>query len=718
MKKKRGWNVGYWGCWWAMVLAGISLASAEAVGEDIAIADKTLVVWASPANLSQKGGSALTIEKPVGVFDGIVFGERATAKWMPGSNGFSRTQKEQGDFPAETVDAQTLVQIAIVYKERQITMYRNGKKTADYTAGNVETFGPDSLILLGLRHRDAGANNRFFAGAIDDARIYNVALDEKTIAALKPNEMSDPKPLAWWNFEDGSVSDRMKVFAVSILYGNARVSGGKLYLDGNNTYLMAVPSGKAMGRELNFNDIARDLREKLLRDPYRPGYHFVIPEGVGMPFDPNGAIYWKGRYHLFYIFQDARTGENDHHFGHISSTDLFHWRFHEPGLVSGMFSGNCFVNKDGVPTMCYHQVGQGNAMAVALDDDLNKWKKLDSNPITPKTKEGDEHHGKYSSWDPFGFIDNDTYYAIFGGKRPGIAKCKSLGGEWQYCGDLFAHEVEGVSINEDVSCSELFKLGTKDMILCISHQLGCRYYLGKWKDEQFYPEFHEKMSWVDNSFFAPESLEDDKGRRIMWAWIFDKPGFGIRKNFGWSGTMSLPRVLSLGEDGMLRMDVPKEIENLRYNPKGKKNITIKADTEQVVEGVAGNSIELAIEMASENAQQFGVKVCCSPEGDEETLVYYDSTDKKLKIDTTNSSLKEGPRSIEAGPFELKERERLQLRVFVDKSVVEVFANGRQAVMRRIYPTRADSMNVVLFSKCGQVKVESLQAWDIMPSNPY
>ena len=40
-----------------------------------------------------------------------------------------------------------------------------------------------------------------------------------------------------------------------------------------------------------------------------------------MPFDPNGAIFWKGRYHLFYIFQDARG----HNWGHVSSTDLFHW---------------------------------------------------------------------------------------------------------------------------------------------------------------------------------------------------------------------------------------------------------------------------------------------------------------------------------------------------------------------------------------------------------
>ena len=74
--------------------------------------------------------------------------------------------------------------------------------------------------------------------------------------------------------------------------------------------------------------------------------------------------------------------------------------------------------------------------------------------------------------------------------------------------------------------------------------------------------------------------------------------------------------------------------------------------------------------------------------------------------------------MEAGPFELKPGEPLKLRVFVDKSVVEVFANNRQAVMRRIYPTSTDSQGVVLFSKGGLTKVPTLKAWDMMPSNPY
>lgn len=461
---------------------------------------------------------------------------------------------------------------------------------------------------------------------------------------------------------------------------------------------------------------ARRLRERILSDPARPGYHFVNPEGIAMPFDPNGAIYWKGRYHLFYIFQAAHLGKRSDHWGHVSSTDLFHWRHHPTGLLDGMYSGNCFINKDGVPTICYHQKDRGNAMAVALDDDLNEWQKLDSNPITPRTREGDEHHGKYRSWDPFGWLEGDTYYAIFGGKRPGIAKSPTLEGEWKYVGDLFAHGVEGVSLEEDVSCAELFKLGDKDLLLCISHRLGCRYYVGEWRNEQFYPEFHAQMSWVDHSFFAPESLVDHKGRRIMWAWIMDEPRFGVRSKYGWSGTLSLPRVLSIGDDGRLRMDVPEEIETLRYGAVQRGPFTIQSDTDLTVDGVAGDSLELLVEIESNRASAYGVKVCVSPDGHEETSIFYDAKEKLLKVDTRRSGPEDTPRTVEAGPFELQDGERLKLRIFVDKSVVEVFANSRQAIMRRIYPSRQDSVGVRLFSRGGDAQVHALEAWNITPSN--
>ncbi|MAI42784.1 MAG: hypothetical protein CMP95_10025 [Gammaproteobacteria bacterium] len=459
----------------------------------------------------------------------------------------------------------------------------------------------------------------------------------------------------------------------------------------------------------------RRFREQVMSDPHRPGYHIVSPEGFGAPFDPNGAIYWKGRYHLFYIFQDQRFGKKLDHWGHLSSTDLFHWRHHPTTLLVGMYSGNCFINKDGIPTICYHQVDKGNAMAIALDDDLNEWKKLEV--ITPETKEGDAYHDEYRSWDPFGWLEDDTYYAIFGGKNPGIAKSQTLKGGWHYTGDLFAHGVEGIALDEDLSCADLFKLDNRDILMGISHKIGCRYYIGEWKDEQFYPQSHAQMSWKDNSFFAPESLVDDKGRRIMWAWLMDVVHWRQGWERGWTGTMSLPRVLSISDNGMMLIDIPEEIEALRYRPFSRNNLKIEANKELTIEGIRSNSIELSIEMESEEAREYGVKVCMSPDGKEKTIISYDPLRKVIRIDASQSGAREEPKNVEEGPFSLDKNEPLKLRVFVDKSVVEVFVNRRQALMRFIYPS-SNSLGISLFSEGSPTKVNRFNSWHISPSNPF
>lgn len=61
---------------------------------------------------------------------------------------------------------------------------------------------------------------------------------------------------------------------------------------------------------------------------------------------------------------------------------------------------------------------------------------------------------------------------------------------------------------------------------------------------------------------------------------------------------------------------------------------------------------------------------------------------------------------------------LRLRVFVDRSVVEAFANERQAVTRRVYPGRRDSTGVAVFARGGTMRVRSVEVWPLHPSNPY
>jgi len=212
----------------------------QAAPQTDSLKDKTLVVWVAPANLTQRGGSALTIEKPGGAFDAIVFVELSTGKWMPGSDAFNRTKREQESFPAETANDRTFVQMAIVYQGTQITMYRNGTQIASYTTGGAESFPSESQVLMGLRHTTAAPQNRFSTGAIDDARIYNIALSAEQIAALNPNRPSTPAPVAWWDFEDGSASYRIQTFPATTLIGDAKIRDGKLRLEKKGAYLVAM----------------------------------------------------------------------------------------------------------------------------------------------------------------------------------------------------------------------------------------------------------------------------------------------------------------------------------------------------------------------------------------------------------------------------------------------------------------------------------------------
>lgn len=467
---------------------------------------------------------------------------------------------------------------------------------------------------------------------------------------------------------------------------------------------------------------SRQVRYALAADRHRPLYHFVNPEGQAMPFDPNGNVFWRGRHHMGYIYQERGV----HFWGHVSSLDLLHWRHHRPALFptddspeNGIFSGNGFVDKDGSQVIfLYHGTNAGNSIATSSDANLDDWKKLPANPIIPNPEEGEEK--PYRSWDPCGWIEGDTYYGLFGGQRPAIFRAKQLDA-WEYVGDLFAHGIEGVAIDEDVSCPDLFKMGDKWVLVCISHRLGCRYYVGDWKDEQFYPEYHEMMTFADNEYFAPESYTDGQGRRILFTWVFDGRTEEVRNGSGWSGTMGLPRVLELGSDSRLIMTPVEELERLRYNGKSLADVVVPAGGEVEVEfdAVEPNAVELEVEFAPGGTGEYGVRVCASPDREEETVIGYDAEAGTLGIDTGRSGLGQEKKAVEAAALVLGEGEGLKLRIFVDRSIVEVFANdGRLVLSRRVYPEREDSSGIFLFAQGSEVRAADVRTWDMMPTNPY
>jgi len=659
--------------------AGVQAAPAERP-----LGDKTLVVWVAPANLTQKGGSVLTLDDQRSHFDGIIFGELAPAKWMAGSDFFRRTQREQADSPAETTDAATFVQVAIVYKGRQVTLYRNGRQYAQYTmASSPQGFGPQSVVVVGKRHLEQGDEARF-AGAIDDARIYDQALSTEEIAALKPNEASNLKPWAWWTFDDKEARDRTGRFPVTELVGGANVEDGRLVLDGNNG-TMLCRTGKEAPFEIETPSMPANPPADWLT------YHLLHPgPGGAAPGDPNCAFYWKGRYHLHYIYNH----KDGYAFAHISSKDLVHWTWHPTTLYPrttghGMFSGTGFITKEGKPAIIYHGQGSGrNQLAFALDDKLEKWTK--PVPIIPKDASGGEP--AFNNWDPDCWLNGDTYYAISGGGNPSLMKSSDLK-DWKFLGPLLHDDYPanlGVPKGEDISCANMFRIGKKWMLLCISHGLGCRYYLGDFKDEKYLPDFQAMMSWNGNNFFAPESVLTKDGRRVMWAWLLDLPVAPC-------GVQSLPRELELPEDGVLRIRPLRELQTLRYDGKQEKGIAVKSDTVRMLKEISGNSLELEVAFKSPTAREFGLDVLCDKNGGNGVRVAVMAESKTLRVGTVNA------------PFELRKGEDLTLRVFIDKNLVEVFANDCQAAVSagKYVP---ENLGVSLFSRGGEIAVKEVKSW--------
>jgi len=491
-------------------------------------------------------------------------------------------------------------------------------------------------------------------------------------------------------------------------------------------------------------------RDKLVKDRYRPIYHFASPEIGAHPFDPNGAIYWNSRYHLFYIIQPyrPRKGHRGDVWAHISSHDLVHWRHHPTALKPGeddpevaIYSGNTFLDKEGVPTIIYQGLGAGNCIAKALDDDLNTWEKSKANPVIPYPEYVQDNdgavfrsildelpdYGKYDVWDPHAWLEGDTYYSISGDNDSWPAKKATLWKSddlknWKLVGDFFHHgEPEGV-----LDCPDFFKLGDKYVLLFLNQ--GLRYVIGDFKNEQFFPDKDGTMTWGSGAGYAPESLLDHKGRRIMWAALYDRRTIwgdvdDLVMRHGWDGVLTLPRVLDLDENNDLIMKPAEEIQILRTDPVVIKDLSLD-DEEKKLDKIKGDALELKFSIKPNEAGECGVRVLCSPDGREQTSVSYIADKNMVRVDLSKTSLDKALMSyrwqeeIQEAALNLSPDELLDIHLFIDKSVLEVFINGKLCLTHKVYPSLEDSKEIILYSVGGKIEVPILNAWKMHPSNPW
>ena len=715
-----------------LLTAGLDLRAAT---EFKPIREKTIVIWLSLDHLDQRGVHVIRLDNPWGFepnHNTVSFGDVEPKKWMLLDTPDGMVQRDQSDNATETSQPGTLVQIATVFEDapqqtpNPIRIYRNGQLYAEYATSNVEplTLESDSLVIFG---RPVGFSH--FQGYIEDARIYCGVLSQNVIAGLVPNRIAEdePRPSAWWPFNDNEPHDRMGLYPRSRLEGDARISDGKLYLGGRFGNLTA----------------ARKLPIPASEER-KPTFHFTALREESAYHDANGSFYWNGRYHMMYIFFDWDMADSSLVWGHASSSDLVNWVRHPPSLIHrrrdpdrGIFSGNAFMNKSGVPMLQWYGLNAGVCLAEPEDLDdpyLTKWKKHPKNPVIG------------GGWDPWLGVIDDKYYCIVGGGRnsdgtdTGILHTSDNLLTWKHHGSFYQPQKSWLDPwpgrgLEDLSCPDFFQLRDKWVLMCISHLRGLRAYVGKLDKtaNRFHPEKLVRMNWPGGMLFAGESLKSPDGRRIFWVMVHD-PRTGPSQHATGRNSMTLPRVLDIDSDDNLLISPASELETLRREHYRVDHVAVRNGEVRSFPKLNGDTVELNIRIDLGSASRAGVKVLCNPDGSEQTVISYDRAKKALILDLTQCSQRDDiaytippytashsrhpPREndhrvIEA-PLELKPSEPLKLRIFLDRCVLEVFANDRQSITQMVYPKFDSSVETHIFAERGDAEVISAERWKMAP----
>lgn len=478
-------------------------------------------------------------------------------------------------------------------------------------------------------------------------------------------------------------------------------------------------------------DVIEKTKELVNKDYYRLKYHIMPP--TGLLNDPNGFIHFKGEYHLFYQFYPFDTTHGPKYWGHYRSKDLVNWE-HMPLALTpsewyethGCYSGSA-VNNNGVLTLIYTgnvKDEKGNRetyQCLATTQDGINFVKYENNPVMYNQPEGYTRHFR----DPKVWRKEGIWYMVIGTQnlkedgRVLLFKSEDLV-KWNLVGEVAGSNIGNLNnFGYMWECPDLFHLNGKDVLIACPqgvepqgdlynniYQSG--YLVGK-LDYETGRLTHGGFTELDRGFefYAPQTTLDEKGRRILIAWMGlpemeDHPTV----KYKWIHAMTLPRVLELKGDKLLQKPVD-ELKMLRKNERVYENIEI--DNEEIqLSNVYGDVLELELQYEVKDAREFGLKLRCSDDEKEYTLIYYDRDTKKLIFNRNKSG--KGYGGIRRCGID--NHSSLKLHIFIDTSSVEVFVNdGEEVFTGRIYPKR-DSQGIRFFSTEGSVLINKLRVWDL------
>ena len=385
-------------------------------------------------------------------------------------------------------------------------------------------------------------------------------------------------------------------------------------------------------------------------DRDRPAYHFLPPKN--WMNDPK-PFFWNGEYHVFFQYNPHEPVARLIHWGHAVSRDLVHWEMLPIALAptpggpdkDGCWTG-CCVEKDGLFHILYTGV-HPQVQCLATSDDLITWEKYPGNPVISTRPEGFE-----DCWrDPCAWREGDRWLMLLG------SEIKDVGGaallyrssdliRWEYLHPLCVGDKDVFMFE----CPDFFPLGDRHVLLASCG--ATHWHTGRYNEHKFTMGTHGIVD--GGNFYAAKTLLDDKGRRILFGWITEGRSQEEQVAAGWSGVLSLPRVVSILPDGTLGFSPAPELSALR----GRRLDKAEGDALEIIARFKPNSGRVGINIGR-------------------IEIYTDLDEKQLVAGQART------------PFDVRPDEEIELHVFLDHSVIEVFANGRACVTARAYSNAGD-----------------------------
>ena len=212
------------------------------------------------------------------------------------------------------------------------------------------------------------------------------------------------------------------------------------------------------------------------------------------------------------------------------------------------------------------------------------------------------------------------------------------------------------------------------------------------------PELVEKLDHGGNSFYAPQTFRDQAGRVLMFGWLTETRSGEAQLRAGWSGVMSLPRQVRIDAQGKPRHSFVSELESLRGEGLHLQEERIRSGLRPL--GVRSAQVEILLELERGTAARGGLSLLRSPDGEEETRLVVDWERGQITLERGKSSLVETGMSDLSAPLALEDGP-LRIHLYLDSSTIECIIAERSALTGRVYPARADSLDLGLFAEGGE-----------------